>query len=146
MGNPVTYNKQAAWLQEIKEKENEIIRQRFPEIATSTVRHQLKKILKWKAPGPDDVHGYWLNNFRALHQRMAEQLQHCINNHQAPEWMTAGRIALVQKDKSKGNVASNYRPNTCLPVMWKLLTDIISERLYNYLEETNTIPHQHKGL
>ena len=26
--------------------------------------------------------------------------------------------------------------------MWKLLTGIISERLYNYLEETNTKSHQ----
>ena len=75
---------------------------------------------------------------------MTEQLQHCINNHQAPEWMTTGRTALVRKDKIKGNVASDYRPITCLPIMWKLLTGIISERLYNYLEETNTIPHQQK--
>ena len=29
--------------------------------------------------------------------------------------------------------------------MWKLLAGIISERLYNYLEETNTILHQQKG-
>ena len=88
----------------------------------------------------------WLlaKNFRALHQRMAKQLQYCINNNQAPKWMTTGRTALVQKVKSKGNVASNYRPNTCLPIMRKLLTGIISERLYNYLEETNTIPHQQK--
>ena len=56
-GNPVTHNKQAAWLQEIKEKENERIRQRFPEITTSTVRNQLKRIPNWKAPGPDEVHG-----------------------------------------------------------------------------------------
>ena len=76
---------------------------------------------------------------------MEEQLQHCINDHQAPEWMTTGRTALVQKDKSKGNVASNYKPITCLPIMWKLLTGIISERLCNYLEETNTIPRQQKG-
>ena len=59
--------------------------------------------------------------------------------------MTTGRTTLVQKDKGKGNVASNYRPVKCLPVMWKLLTGIISERLYNYLEETDTIPHQQKG-
>ena len=59
--------------------------------------------------------------------------------------MTTGRTALVQKDKSKGYVASNYRPITCLPIMWKLLTGIISERLYNYLEETNTIPRQQEG-
>ena len=76
---------------------------------------------------------------------MAEQLQYCINNHQAPEWMSTGRTALIHKDKSKGNVASNYRQITCLPIMWNLLTGIISERLYSYLEETNTIPHQQKG-
>ena len=58
--------------------------------------------------------------------------------------MTTGRTAPVQKDKSKGNVARNYRPITCLPIMWKLLTGIISERLYNCLEDTNTIPHQQK--
>ena len=46
-----------------------------------------------------------------------------------------------KKDKSKGNVASNYRTITCLPIMWKILTGIISERLYKYLEDTNTIPH-----
>ena len=76
---------------------------------------------------------------------MVEQLQHCINNHQAPEWMTKGRTALVQKDKGKGYVASNYSPITCLPILWKLLTGIINESLYNYLEETNTIHHQQKG-
>ena len=134
-----------ACLQEIKETENERIKQRFSEKTTSTVRNQLKRIPNWKAPDPDEVHGYWLKDFRALYQRMAEQLQHCIDNHQAPEWMNTGRTALVQKDKSTGNVASNYWPITCLPIMWKLLTDIISERLYNYLEDKNTIPHQHKG-
>ena len=29
-GNPVTHSKQVAWLQDVKEKENERIRQRFP--------------------------------------------------------------------------------------------------------------------
>ena len=30
--------------------------------------------------------------------------------------------------------------------MWKLLTSIVSERLYNYLEETDTIPNQQKAV
>ena len=76
---------------------------------------------------------------------MADQLQHCINNHQTPEWMTTGRTSPVQKYNSKGYVASNYRPVPCLPIMWKLLTGIIRKRLYNSLEETSTIPHQQKG-
>ena len=57
--------------------------------------------------------------------------------------MTTIRTAVVRNDK--GNVASNCKPITCLPMMWKLLAVIISERLYNYLEVTNTIPHQQKG-
>ena len=143
--NPVSHNKQAKWLQKIKAEENERVRQIFPEITTSTIKNQLKRIPNWKAPGPDEVHGYWLKNFSALHQRIALQLQQCIISHQAPTWMTTGRTALVQKDKNKGNIATNYRPITCLPIMWKILTGIISERLYIYLEETNTIPHQQKG-
>ena len=47
-----------------------------------------------------------------------------------PSWFTKGRTALVQKDKRKGNIASNYRPVTCLPLMWKLLSDLIADQIY----------------
>ena len=50
-----------------------------------------------------------------------------------PEWMTRGHRALCQKDRQKGNTADNYRPITCLPLMWKLLTRVICEEMYNYL-------------
>ena len=55
-----------------------------------------------------------------------------------PELMTTGRTALMQKDQENGNI-------TCLPVMWKLLTGIVSEELYTYLEEINTLPKEQKG-
>ena len=45
-----------------------------------------------------------------------------------PSWLTRGKTSLLQKDKSKGNAASNYRLITCLPLMWKLLTGIIAVR------------------
>ena len=44
--------------------------------------------------------------------------QECIDNGFVPSWLTRGRTSLLQKDKSKNNVASNYRPITCLPLMW----------------------------
>ena len=40
--------------------------------------------------------------------------------------MVRGRTVLIQKDPAKGAQASNYRPITFLPMMWKLLTEIIS--------------------
>ena len=47
-----------------------------------------------------------------------------------PEWMTSGRTLLCVKDPTKGNSADNFRPITCLPLMWELMTGIIAERIY----------------
>ena len=55
-----------------------------------------------------------------------------------PCWLTRGKASLLQKDKSKGNVASNYRPITCLPLMWKLLTGVIADQIYAHLAEVVT--------
>ena len=52
---------------------------------------------------------------------------------------------MLQKDKSKGNVASNYRPITCLPLMWKLLTSVIADQIYAHLDEKKLLPEEHKG-
>ena len=41
--------------------------------------------------------------------------------------MAKGRTALLQKDKSKGNVANNYGPITCSPLIWKLLMTVIGD-------------------
>ena len=54
-----------------------------------------------------------------------------------PEWMTNGHTVLCKKDLRKGNTADNYQPITCRPLMWKLLTGVIVEEMYNYLEREN---------
>ena len=58
--------------------------------------------------------------------------------------MTKGRTILMQKDKEKGNEGSNYRPITCLPFVWKLLTCVIAEEVYGFLD-TNLLPQEQKG-
>ena len=56
-----------------------------------------------------------------------------------------GKDSVNSKDKSKGTVASNYRPITCLPLAWKLLTGIFSEEIYRYLEGQELLPEEQKG-
>ena len=51
---------------------------------------------------------------------------------------------MLQKDKSKGNVASNYRPITCLPLMWKLLTCVIADQIYARLDQEKLLPAERK--
>ena len=59
--------------------------------------------------------------------------------------MTTGKTVLCQKDPSKGNAVDNYRPISCLPLMWKLMTGIISNVLYDFLEDAGKLPNEQKG-
>ena len=74
------------------------------------------------------------------------QLKDCLDTGFVPRWLTRGRTSLLQKDKSKGNVASNYRPITCLPLMWKSLIGVIADETYAHLDQEKLLPEEQKGF
>ena len=39
------------------------------------------------------------------------------------------------KDREKGNDVKKYRPITCLLLVWKIFTGILSDELYDHLEK-----------
>ena len=51
---------------------------------------------------------------------------------------------MLQKDESKGNVASNYRPITFLPLLWKSLTVVIADQIYAHLDQEKLLPEEQK--
>ena len=99
----------------------------------------------WKSAGPDLVQGFWLKNFSSLHERVRLQLKECLDSGFVPSWLTRERTSLLQKDKSKGNVASNYRPMICLPLMWKLLAGVIADQIYAHLDQEKLLQEGPKG-
>ena len=56
--------------------------------------------------------------------------------------MTHGHIVLCQKDPRKDNTVENYCPITYLPLMWKLLTKVSAEEMYDYLEREKLLPEE----
>ena len=143
---PVTHNHEATWLEETEQKlESTIQKQINMKITPAKLKAQTRKMKKWKSPGPDGLQSYWIKVFTKCHDRLCLQLQDCLDKGETPEWMTKGRTALIIKDKAKGNDVANYRPITCLPLMWKLLTAIISNEMYEYLEENELLPEEQKG-
>ena len=52
---------------------------------------------------------------------------------------------LIQKDPTKGIQANNFRHIACLPIMWKLLTGIMGEKLYQHLERNVLLADEQKG-
>ena len=138
------HKKDAKWLQDLRSEVN-VKKQEKIDITTGSLKKILGRMPNWKSPGPDLVQGFWLKSFSSLHERVRLQLKECLDSRFAPSWLTRGRTSLLQKDKSRGNVASNYRPITCLPLMWKLLTGVIADQIYAHLDQEKLLPEEQKG-
>ena len=68
-----------------------------------------------------------------------------INNRVAiPVWMTTGTIVLCQKDQERGSTVDYYRPISCLPAAWKLMTGIIVDSTYEFFEENDALSVEQK--
>ena len=59
--------------------------------------------------------------------------------------MTTRKTILFQKDPGKGNPVDNYQPISCLPLIWKLITGMIPNSIYEYVEIYNLLPVEQKG-
>lgn len=57
--------------------------------------------------------------------------------------MVTGKILLFVKELEKGNVL-NFRPSTCLSLIWKILIDALAGELYRHLQEKNLLPYVQK--
>ena len=49
------------------------------------------------------------------------------------------------KRQKKGNETSNFRPITCLSIMWKVFTGILAEQVYRNMEREKILPEEQKG-
>ena len=136
------HKKDAKWLQDLRSEVN-VKKQEKIDITTASLKKILGRMPNLKSPGP--VQGFWSKSFSSLHERIRLQLKECLDSGFVPSWLTRGRTSLLQTDKSKGNVASNYIPITCLPLMWKLLTGVIADQIYAHLDQEKLLPEEQKG-
>ena len=104
------------------------------------MKEQLKRIPNWKAQGADGVQSFWIENLHGIHNRITEELNEVIRTGVVPAWMTADRTTMCINSISRGNAADNYRPISCFPLMWKVLTRAVANEIYAYMEARNLFP------
>ena len=63
------------------------------------------------------------------------------NPHSCPAWLTEGVTYLLPKSEDNKH-PQNYRPTTCLPTMYKILTSIIADTTY---QQNNLLPAEQNG-
>ena len=123
------HNVQAEWINNMIRELEGLEKGPKAEINIELLKKTLKKISNWKTPGHDGIHGFWFKKFTSFHDKLALEMNRCLQDAQVPDWMTEGNTTLIQKDLSKGTAPNNYRPITCLPMMWKILTAQIREKI-----------------
>ena len=132
------------WLKDFR-SEVKVAKQEKVDITKESLKKILGRMPNGKSPGPDLAQGFCLKNFSSLHGRVRSELKEFLGSGFVPSRLTKGRTALLQKDKSKGNIASNYGPITCLPLMWKLLSSVIADQIYGHLDQHKLLPEERKG-
>ena len=80
-----------------------------------------------------------------VHASMVSKILAECYKRTTPAWMTKDRTVLIKKNKSKRTFASNYRPITCLPLCWKILTALLTDEIYAFLKNNKFLPEEQKG-
>ena len=138
------YNDNADWISQHEEMYRNSPEQEWTEITKNEVTAAVRNISNWKSSSIDNVSNFWLKNCETLHEDMAR----CYNKimkepSENPLWLTQGVTYLLPKAQETN--PKNYRPITCLPISYQVLTSIIAERAYSHLEENNLMPAEQKG-
>ena len=139
----VKHNESTDWIHKLAE-EMEGNKQQNTEITPTKIKERIPKMMNWKTLGPDGFDGNQIKMLVSVQERMVFHLQSCITRGEIPVLMTTGQTVLQLKDKNKRNKVSNYRPITCLPLLWKLLTGFVADGMYSHPQENNLLPEEHK--
>ena len=141
----IDHHEQASSMAAVEENLSYRVTQANLILSMTDVQAAFCQMATCKSAGPDQVQGFWFKRLVGVRERIITYLQQCVTDAAVPDCMVTGRTTLIQKDPEKGNVGSNYRPIACLPLMWKLLTGIISDRLYKHLEDKDLLTSEQKG-
>ena len=109
-------------------------------ICAKDVAEALRTTLNSKAPGRDQIPNFWLKQLTATHRHIAAIFNKLIEEDQIPEWLNF----LIPTNENTEN-PKNYRPVTCLPTMYKLISSVISRNMQKYVDDENLIQKEQKG-
>ena len=81
-----------------------------------------------------------IKNLTSIHDELTTAHNDILKHpEKAADWLTDGLTYLLPKTEETKN------PITCLPTMYKILTSILTERTYTFLEENELLPTEQKG-
>ena len=124
---------------------NNITEATYSEITTNEIESATSEFSNWKSPGLDKLHNSWWNKLTTLHPKVAVAFNKWIfQPENCPDWWTTGQTTLITKEEPTQN-PSNYRLITCLLVMYKILSSIVTSQMSHHINANKIIPNEQKG-
>lgn len=135
----------ATWIKN-EEKAQKFDKMHHADFGTEEIREVIKKLPNWKAPGPDQIQNFWYKKFNCVHQKLTQLINGVIYDPtKMPVFLTEGVTYLIPKDVQNTKDPAKYRPITCLPTLYKIITSCLARRLYAHCETNHIIAQQQKG-
>ena len=78
----------------------------------------------------------------SIHDRLELEMNKCLRKAHVPKWMTEGRTTLIINDPNNVTAPNNYGTITCLPMMWKIFTAHIREKIYYSFASRSLFPDE----
>ena len=139
------HNEVAEWLREQEELSQNLPEQEWQDLEKEEVTSATKKTNNWKSPGQDKIPNFWLKSLTCFHEDIARSYSKILKQpEESPQWLTEGVTYLLPKTEETAK-PKNCRPIICLPTLYKILTSVIADRAYEYLDENELLPKEHKG-
>ena len=141
----VKHNEDAQWIKDQEEELQQINQLGWKDLTGEELRVNMARAANWKSPEPDRLHNFWIKHFQSLYKPMTEAYSEIIKvPKQTPDWLVEGATNLLPK-KEETCIPKNYRSKACLPCAFKILTSVITDRLYSHLEKVAIMTPEQRG-
>lgn len=143
--DPTEHNSQAEWIERERLRCHEVLDMGEEDVTMEEFKAVVNRLHNWKTPGIDKVHNYFLKRFTSAHPRMLSFVNKFISEpDEMPEFLTTGITVMLPKTVEPNDPAK-FRPITCLPNFYKIVTACIAEKIYKHTETNNILNTEQKG-
>ncbi|KAL3273358.1 hypothetical protein HHI36_014806 [Cryptolaemus montrouzieri] len=141
--NDISHDENAFWMDEVESK---IPKHNMPDITITAedISGTLKRSNNWAAPGPDRLHNFWWKYFKSTHKTIATLFQRALEDPTSVSAQLTGVTHLLPKSGDSQD-PRNYRPITCLPTLYKLMTAILTMHINKHIKAHNILAYEQNG-
>ena len=116
-----------------------------PNIKERDLKKVLKKIKPWGGTGWDQLAAFWWKKMPNIHTILLEIVINMFKEGKCPDWETLGRTILIGKKGKSMDKAENFRPITCLSVIYKIQSALVNIKLREHILENKIWPFEQLG-